>query len=363
MKKKRKYWVIAVLVGLVLFQSYQRLSGRKQKKESVLIPVTVQTVGRANLSESVSFSGTIEPNQSIPVFSRVSGKLEGVFFQEGDRVEKGAVLAKVEERDYQLRLSEAEAALKSARVDLANAESSYQRMEKLFKEEVITSQEMDNVRARRDAGQATSERFKSQSDLAREQLSDCRIIAPFSGFVGKRYLDPGIFITPAAGPILDLVELSFVKVKVPIGETELARIHPGQQIKIKPDAFPESTFTGNVSRINPVLDPSTRTTTLEMRISNPGLRLKSGMFVRADILMGIRKNVLTIPQEALSRQGNKTYVFVIKDGVVHQKEIILGIQEENRYEVLSGLSEGESVADAGIDTLFEGMGVAVTKSP
>ena len=361
MKKKRGYLVIAVVAAFIIFRIYQRLSTKPPVKEKTEIMITVQKVGRTTLNEIISLSGTVEPRQKAPVISRVSGRLEEVLFREGDPVKKGALLARTEERDYKLRLIEAQSALKAAEAELANAEGFHRRMAGLFAEQVITAQEMDNAGSRLDAAQAAVDRFRAQMDLAREQLSDCRVTAPFTGFVGSRFFDPGIFITPASGPIMELVDLSSVKVSIPLGETELARIRSGQPVQIKPDAFPEKTFSGVVARINPVLDPLTRTTTCEIAIANPGYLLKSGMFVRTEVHLSVRKDILVIHQEAISRQGDKTFVFVIRDATARQKEVVLGIQEDNLLEVKSGLDTGEIIATSGIDVLFENAEVEIVR--
>ncbi len=361
MKKKRGYLVIAILLALIIFRIYQRLSTKPLVKEKAEILVTVQKVGRTTLNETIFLSGTVEPRQKAPVISRVSGRLEEVFFREGDPVKKGALLARIEERDYKLRLIEAQSASKAAEAELANAEGFHRRMSGLFAEQVITAQEMDNAASRLDAARAAADRLQAQVDLAREQLSDCRITAPFTGFVGSRFVDPGIFITAASGPIMELVDLSSVKISIPLGETELARIRSGQPVQISPDAFPEKTFSGVVARINPVLDPVTRTTTCEIIISNPGYLLKSGMFVRAEIKVSTRKDVLVVPQEAISRQGDKTFVFAIKDTTARQKEVSLGIQDGNLSEVKSGLADGDIIATSGIDTLFENAKVEIVR--
>ncbi|MFH2067938.1 MAG: efflux RND transporter periplasmic adaptor subunit [Candidatus Omnitrophota bacterium] len=361
MKKKRGYLVIAVVAALMIFRIYQRLSTKSLVKEKAEILITVQKVGQTTLNEIVLLSGTVEPRQKAPVISRVSGRLDEVFFREGEPVKKGAVLAKIEERDYKLLLIEARSALKAAAAELENAGGFYKRMSGLFAEEVITAQEMDNARNRLDAARAAVNRLEAQTELAREQLSDCNIIAPFAGFVGSRFFDPGIFLTPVSGPIMELVDLSSVKVSIPLGETELARLRSGQSVQIKPDAFPEIIFSGRVAGINPVLDPVTRTTTCEIVISNPGYLLKSGMFVRAEINLSTRKDVLAVPQEAISRQGEKTFVFVIKDATARQKEVFLDIQDGNLLEVKSGLASGDVIATSGIDILFENAKVEVVK--
>ena len=361
MKKKTRYLVIAVVAALIIFRVYQRLSDKPPVKEETGILITVQKVVPTTLNEIISLSGTVEPRQKAPVISRVSGRLDGVFFRTGEPVKKGAVLAKIEERDYKLLLIEAQSALKAAGAELENAEGFYKRMSGLFAEQVITPQEMDNARSRVEAARATVNRLEAQTELAREQLSDCSVRAPFTGFVGSRFFDPGIFLTPASGPIMELIDLSSVKVSIPLGETELARLRSGQPVQIRPDAFPEKIFSGRVARINPVLDPVTRTTTCEIIISNPGHLLKSGMFVRAEINLSVRKDVLAVPQESTSRQGDKTFVFVIKDLTARQKEVSLGIQDGNLLEVKSGLTAGETIATSGIDILFEGAKIEIAQ--
>ncbi|HNS48910.1 MAG TPA: efflux RND transporter periplasmic adaptor subunit [bacterium] len=360
-RRKLLLFFLAVIVGLVGWRVQQRLSVKPPAREAETLNVTLQPVARRNLTEELSFSGTLEASRAVPILARVSGKLEEVLFQEGDWVKPGQIVARIETRDYQLRLLEARAARLAAAAELENAGKNFGRMESLFREEVITAQEMDNARARRDAAAAAVERFEVQIKMVQEQLADCLITAPFGGFVSRRFFDPGVFIGAASGPILELVDLAELKVKIPVGETDLARLRLGQPVKIVADAFPDLSVSGRVTRLSPVLDPVTRTAGCEIAIANPGGRFKAGMFVRAEVLVGSHQGVLTISQEALSLQGDNPTVYVVKDGTASLRQVKLGFQSGPLFEVTGGLAEGEKVVISGFGSLYDGAKVEISE--
>lgn len=180
------------------------------------------------------------------------------------------------------------------------------------------------------------------------------VTSPIEGTVGKVYLDKGSSVSQEVA-IARVVNMDVVKVRIDVVERDLPRVKVGQAAEIKVDAYPDELFKGCVDRVSPVVDLASRTAMVEVEISNPDHRLKPGMFARIKILIKEKENVLIISRDAIIREDSSNYVFIVKDdNKVHRQKIETGLIENNRFEVISGLGEGEIVVTMGNALLKEG---------
>jgi membrane fusion protein (multidrug efflux system) len=178
--------------------------------------------------------------------------------------------------------------------------------------------------------------------------------SPIDGVVGRVYVDKGMSVSPQT-PIALVVNMDTVKVKINVIEKDLPKIAVGQIAKIQADAYPDEVFQGAVERISPVVDLDSRTATAEIMILNTDFRLKPGMFARIKVLVDKREDVLVIPRDAMIRENSSYYVFVVgPDNKVLRQKIETGLNENNKFEVISGLSEGELVVTMGNTLLKPG---------
>jgi len=180
------------------------------------------------------------------------------------------------------------------------------------------------------------------------------VTSPLEGTVGRVYLDKGSNVSKNVA-IAKVVNMDIVKVRIDVVERDLPRVKVGQAAEIKVDAYPDEIFRGYVERVSPVVDLASRTALVEIEISNPDHRLKPGMFARIKILIKEKENVLIISRDAIIREDSSNYVFIVKDdNKVHRQKIEIGLHENNKFEVISGLSEGEIVVTMGKTRLKEG---------
>ncbi|KPK41614.1 MAG: hypothetical protein AMJ78_04935 [Omnitrophica WOR_2 bacterium SM23_29] len=186
--------------------------------------------------------------------------------------------------------------------------------------------------------------------------------SPIDGVVGKVYVDIGTSVSPQV-PVGLVVNMDVVEVEVNVVERDLPKIREGQAAQLEADAYPDEIFEGMVERITPVVDLASRTATVQIKIPNEDHRLKPGMFARIKILVKEREDVLIIPRDAIILEDSSNYVFVVKDdNNVQRKKIEIGLNEDNKFEVINGLDEGEIVVTMGNARLKDGDTVEIIKN-
>ena len=174
-----------------------------------------------------------------------------------------------------------------------------------------------------------------------------------AGIVGRVYVDLGAKVTPQT-PVALIVDMDRVKVKINVVEKDLPKVRIGQEAQIKVDAYPEKIFRGKVWKISPVVDLESRTAPIEILISNPKHLLKPGMFARTTIVTKESKDTLIIPRDALIKEGDSTFVFVVKDNQALRKEVTTGMCQENLVEIKDNLNVGEEVIVMGKTRVEDG---------
>ena len=256
------------------------------------------------------------------------------------------------------------ATVRQREADLALAETTRERAQSLFERSLLARQELDDEEARFQAATAQLDLSRAQFNQARARLEELRIMlkntvvaSPVNGFVGRRYLDPGAYVTQSS-PIVSLVDISLVRMVANLVEKDLRRIQESVPARIEVDAFSGETFTGEVARIAPVLDPSTRTTEIEVEIPNPDYRLKPGMYARVYLSVGQKSQALVAPREAVVMRNSARGVFVVDAGegrtTTRFVTLAIGLEDDRHVEVTSGLSEGAVVVTTGAAGLQSG---------
>ena len=337
------------------------------------LPMTVEmaSVKRADMSSEVTVVGNLIGRATVEAGPKVAGRLESVSVRLGDRVSRGQVIAKVEDRELQEQVKQAKASfdvsaatIRQREADLRLAQTNLDRSRNLYERQLIPKQTFDDTDSRYQAAAA-------QLDLARAQfaqtqarldelkinLSNTIITSPVSGFVAKRVLDPGGWVTPNTA-FISVVDIGVVRLVANIVEKDIRRITQDLPASVEVDAYPGEKFTGRVAHIAPVLDPATRTGQIEVDIANPDFRLKPGMYAKVAFTVDKKDNALVIPTAALVDLGGNRGVFLASQGeqgqVASFKKVDIGIVNQTLAEVTSGLTEGENIVTTGAGALREG---------
>jgi membrane fusion protein (multidrug efflux system) len=304
------------------------------------VKVRAEKVAVQPLEEKISLVASIAANESIEVKSEVDGRVEQINFQEGQRVEEGQLLIKLDERKLAAAVAEAEANFELAK---ANRDRSQAMMEN----KTIAQQEFDQALS-------TYQMRKAFLELARQQLQDSSIHAPFHGLAGARLVSPGQVISKST-PLTTVVDIDPVKVEFRVPERFLGRLGPGQIIVFHVAAYPGEDFRGEVYFVDPQVDPVTRTVLVKALQENKDQRLKPGMFGNLDLILRVKESALLVPESAVVYQGDKTFVYVVEpDGSARQADVAVGTRLAGRAEIVSGVREGDTVVVEGVQKIRPG---------
>jgi membrane fusion protein, multidrug efflux system len=337
-------------------------------------PLTVELakVSRAPLAQEITVVGNLIGDATVSVVPRTAGRLQDVSVKLGDRVSRGQRIAKIEDFEIVEQVKQAEAAqevslatIRQREADLQLAETNVERSRSLFERQLLPKQTLDDNEARYQAALAQLDLARAQNTQSKARLDELRInlantviTSPVNGFVAKRSVDPGAFVSQQA-PVADVVDITRVRLVANVVEKDLKELQSGNATSVEVDAFPGEKFTGRIARVSPVLDPATRTAPIEVEIPNPDFRLKPGMYARVGITTQTKKEALVLPSTAVVDLGGRRGIFQLQNDVAVFRTVQVGTEQGSIVEVLSGLNEGDEVISTGAGALRDGDRVAL----
>jgi HlyD family secretion protein len=337
------------------------------------MPMSVETgvVKRADMSSDVTVVGNLIGAATVEAVAKINGRLDDIYVRMGDRVSKGQKIAKVEDRELLEQIKQAQASfdvsaatIRQREADLKLAQTNLDRSRNLYERQLIPKQTYDDTDSRYQAALAQLDLARAQYAQAQARLDELRInlanttiLSPVSGFIGKRTLDPGAWVTPNSA-FMSIVDISLVRLVANVVEKDLRRMKPGLPARVEVDAYPGENFDGLIARVSPVLDPATRTAQIEVEIQNPQFRLKPGMYAKVNFTVEHREKTLVVPTSALVDVGGNRGVFQPdkndQGDIATFKKIEVGLIDQNLVEVASGLNEGDTVVTTGAGALRQG---------
>ncbi|MSO62275.1 MAG: efflux RND transporter periplasmic adaptor subunit [Acidobacteria bacterium] len=326
-------------------------------------PMTVElaAVTKGDVAAHLTVVGNLIGLQTVDVAPRTNGRLMSVSVQLGDPVRRGQTIAKIEDREIVEQVSQAEASqqvskatIRQREADLKVAELNFERSKNLFQRQLLAKQALDDAESRYLAAEAQIDLSKAQLMQADARLQELRInlqntnvTSPVDGFVGKRNVDPGAMVSQNS-PIASVVDISKLKMVVNVVEKDIRLVTVGDSGDVDVDAYPGEKFRGRIARVAPVLDPATRTATMEIEIVNNDKRLKPGMYARVSLTVEERKDTLVAPKSAVVDFENQRGVWMPnEDNRARFMPVVLGIEDLDRIEIKSGLKEGDKIVTTG----------------
>jgi membrane fusion protein, multidrug efflux system len=291
--------------------------------------------------------GSLRSDESVQIASEIAGRVASFNFKEGEAVEAGDVLVKLDDA-----LAQAELADASARFDLANA--NMDRAKQLSRTGNVTEKAIDEATA-------AFEIARSALELQRVRLAKHTIAAPFSGDVGIRNVSPGAYVAIGT-PMVNLEKIDVLKVDFKLPELVLSSIAVGQAISVSVDAIPGRTFDGEIYAIDPQVDVNGRALRLRARIQNPDRVLRPGLFARITVQGQVSREVVMVPESAIVPRSGENFVFRIEGGRAVEAKVKLGERKGAEVEVLEGLAAGADVVTAGQLKLRDGLQVEVIEA-
>lgn len=418
--KKRTFFFVflfIVIIGLLAFRIVDRLNERQleevqksQIKKEIIIPVRTALVEKGEVNSFLKVTGVVEANETVRVTSEIMGQAKEVKVQDGEEVNKGDILVVLGDEQIKIQVAQAQATLDSiqasynkiklgarpqeikqaesavlqAKINRDSAEENYLRMKKLSSEKAISEQQYEQAKNQYEIAdvqyQSAQESFKlviegaaeediksveaqvrqtkAALDMAKYQLKNTQISAPISGKVTSITVSTGEMVSPSV-PLLSIIDVSRVFVKVGISEKDISKIKEGQTVDLEIDAFPEEKFQGEIVSKGVAVNQISKTLEVKIEILQPEVDIPVGVFARGNILVKTNQDALIISSSALVRKKDGIYVYVIEEGIARQKEVVLGIIQAKRVEILEGLSEEEEIVVLGNQELEDGLKVDV----
>ena len=339
--------------------------------------VKIQTVKADNVvRESIVQNTSIDAVDRVKILPRVTGRLKNLYVLRGDTVKKGQTVA-ILEHDQQdalidsvrAQVASAKADSEKAKAEMMNAKTNLDRYARLVKEGFSTQQQYDSIetaytsaKASYNAALAREKQAAAELERVSSAKADYIMVAPIDVTVlDDCSLTTGAMISPSS-PLLDIADLSRLKATLKVPESKIFSVRPGMPVILRFDALPNEEFIGEVTRIDQYVDPSTRTSSVEIELDNKktGGKLRPGMFGQASIIEREIENAVLIPENALHESEKGFYVLLEENGIARLREVSTGVRQGSMIHITKGLNEGDRVIIFGGNTLNDGDRVTVS---
>jgi membrane fusion protein (multidrug efflux system) len=296
------------------------------------VPVEVTQITNGAISSFQLYNSTIEAENAVDVYAKVSGIIIDLKVEEGNYINKGQLLAKIEEEDYKLEEASAKATYEKTKRDFARSET-------MYKDKLLSENDYEQVRYNYEQAKITWER-------AKVRLGNTSIIAPISGILSSRTIKYGDYITVNT-KVFSIVDMNTLITRVYIPEKDIVNIKINQAAIITSDALGEKEFDGRIKIINPVVDPSTGTVKVTIALKGYANILKPGMFVKS-IIIATRDNTMLLTKKAIVYNGIQSIAYVVKNGIANQVVLEIGFQDSEKVEVLNkNIKTGDKIIVVG----------------
>ncbi len=323
-----------------------------EKAAEYAVSVKVGPVVRAGVKSTIHAVGMVAAINQAKISAKIPGKVEKVLAEEGDRVGAGQALLCLEKVDLLLTVRQAEAAVSMAEANLSKAETEWVRARELLETGISSQQQFDLAKSSFDVAEASVEQAKADLGLARNQLDSADVTTLFGGTVIHRYVGLGERVNPGQ-PLFEVADIDPIEIEIGVSDKRFSELKRGQPVTISVDGYAGMEFNGEVKKIQPSIDPMTRTFKVTVGVANPEELLKPGMFARAEIQIDYHENALVMSRAALLEEEGKYYAVAIRDGKACRVEVTPGYRDGDRVEALDGLVEGDQVVLEGAYALAQ----------
>jgi len=344
MKKIIIIFACVVLVGTIIAVviSHSQKSAGKSSFETA-------SVKRRNINSSILATGSIKPmvGAEVKVGARLSGKVEKLYANIGDKIDKGQVIAQLEQADLTAKVNEAKMNLQVAEANLELAQQTLQRTKQLFTRDFASKETVDVAERDNKAAQAQVNSLKETIKYNETQLSYATISAPISGIIASVATQEGETVAAglSAPTFVTIIDLSRLQVDTFVDETDIGRVKNEQQAIFTVDAYPDKEFSGKVIAVYPkaIIQQNVVYYDVVIAITNTEALLKPDMTASVTISAGNRDNVLSVPNKAVKRESEQKVVYLLQDNKAVRKTVKTGWKDSNYTEIIEGVTEGETV--------------------
>jgi len=353
-----KRGIITVIILIVVIGSIAWVLNNNKKKNdaqtalvsegSGAISVRIATVKKAPVDLDFSANGNFAPKQELNFLSENAGRVTNIYVDKGDQVKKGQILARIDAEIINTDRETAQATLDNAIKDEARYVSS-------FSTGGVTQQQLDQAKL-------TTKNARLRLQGSARKVSDANIKSPINGIVNKRYIEVGAFVTAQGTQLFELVDVSKLKLKVSVNESQVANLQLGNHVQIKSNVFPANNFSGKITFIAPKAD-ETLNFPIEIEVDNNHANtIKAGMYGTAIFKFPAQAPTITVPRGSFVGSVSSNQIFVLADGNTAKiRKVIAGRIINDQVEIIEGLKEGETVIVSGQINLSDGSSVTTIK--
>jgi RND family efflux transporter MFP subunit len=349
--KKFNILLFAVLLALASCNNRQQA-----ETTDLATPVSVEDIRKKSIDEFINTTGTAKATQEVTLNTEMTGSYHlmnnpatGRPFKLGDRVKAGQVIIKLEDKEYENNI-----AIDAQKLNLDIAEQEFEKQKSLYEKGGVTLREMRNSEV-----SATNARYSY--DNGQVKLAKMNVLAPFTGIITDLpYYTQGTKIASGQA-VVSLMSYDKMYMQINLPEKNISDVQNGQNVIITNYTLTGDTLKGIVSELSPAISTETRTFQGKLVIDNPNLKLRPGMFVRADIIIAHRDSAIVVPKSIILSSGRGKTVFVVDQSTARERRISLGIENQDYAEVISGLKVNERLVVKGFETLRNDSKVKVIK--
>lgn len=379
MLKHRGIWLVLAIIVVIAVVIVKKKStdASASAKAQVLsltpqvlefLPSDLVNVSSGEIQKILSLSGALRAVNQATVKAKVAGEVREVLIREGEAVQLGQVLIKMDTADYEARLAQARGSLAAVQAQLDIAKQARDNNKSLLDKTFISKNAYDNSSNQYAIAAANVDTAKGALEVAQKALSDTVIRAPIAGVVSSRTVQPGEKVS-VDNRLLDVIDLRLLEMEAPVPTQDIAKIKLGQSVQLKIEGVTVNVI-GKVSRINPATTTGSRSIMAYIQVANAdgangSGQLRAGMFGEAQLVVEKKSDVLTIPQSAVRFDAGLSSVYVIEDNVLQQKPVTLGMQGEVNglavVEVLSGVAKDSKIVKTNLGSLRSGMPVKIVQ--
>lgn len=328
------------------------------------IEVETAPVVRGAIQSRIAVPGSLVARRESEIGAEVTGRIERIFVDVGDRVAEGEPLFQIERQRYEAQLAQAQAGADLARAERKQLEADLERAHALRQRDVVAAQQLERLRTQLEVAYARERQAAQAVELARHDLDRTVARSPYDASVAQRLVDEGT--TARSTPqtvVLVLQETAALEARAALPEAQLHLVKAGDPAELRVQGLAEP-LGAEISTVSDSIDPETRTFLVKMEIPNPDHRLKAGVFAHVEILPRAAGDAILVPREAVRSEDGESRVYVVRDGRAVAVPVRLGLGAEDVVEVISGVEPGEQVivGDAG-RSVAPGMRVRVVQAP
>lgn len=351
--KNIKFFPLIILVALAAACNQQTQS----ESSELAVPVSVEDIRLQSIEQFISTTGTVNATAEVTLNSEMAGDYylannpaTGRPFKLGDRVNKGQTIIRFENEEYVNNL-----AMDAVKLNLEISEQEYEKQKSLYEKGGVTLRELRNSEVSKTNAQYNFEN-------AQIQMTKMSVKAPFTGvIVDLPYYTNGVRVAQGS-PMVTLMSYNQMFMNINLPEKNIEELKLGQEVLVTNYTLPNDTLKGTVSELSPAISTETRTFSGKIQVSNPDMKLRPGMFVKADIITARKDSTIVIPKDVILSGGRGKYVFIVgRNSAADDRRITTGLENQNFVEVTEGLAVNDRLIIKGFETLRDNSKVRIIR--